>query len=246
MEMNYFNLFYAGISEGGFPEAGKKLIKTGLPVEKVEREFPYRLGSGRKEGGRLRIFYTLLPEYRGRTVWKKRPKRWKEQVAEQLIGDAMEKAFRELECREQIFSPKEGQSPQQVPPEVLAACLYRYRPFDRICVSLPEKEKRGCAEQAIELLAPYLSRMRQVMLIGGEESEAELLEDYLCEEFGIIMTKGWKVPSGTVWLDLKEGRSEREMLSGQSRGLKYVNPREALKFLDTLAKNGYNTGVNQT
>ena len=239
------NLFYAGILKQACPDDRKKLMKKGLPIQKLEQDFPYLLGEGRSAGGKLQIYYALLPEYSGKTLWKGRPKKWKRQNAEQLAEQAMERAFQELECREQIVFPETDCDFRQIPVELLAACLYRYRPFNRICISFPEDEMRGCAEQVIRLITPYLPRMRQVMLVGDAKEEDEILENYLYEEFGIVMMRGRRAPSHMLWLNLGGERYDGILSSMESCALQCVYPGGALKFLDTVVKNGYNTKVNQ-
>ena len=262
METNYSRLFYAGISYGEYPEAGSRLAKTGLPIRKLRREFPYLLGQDRRAVGKMQIYHALLPEHRGKTFWAQKPKPWKKETAERLLKEAGERALNRWDCREQIFASQLWDKAGEVPQELLAVCLYRCRPFDRLCISLDE-EKGVCGiSQALEILLPWLPKLRQVIYFG-EESEAVLnLEDFLYGEFGIIMMKAECVPEGLPWLDLREEKSQTDtlprQLSGHGRepdvegstgraGREVnccVSPLEAIKFLDTAVKNGYNTKVN--
>jgi len=134
-----------GIAYETYPEKGVRLVKTGLEIKKLEKEFPYFSGTGR-ETGRLQIYHTLLP-------------RW--------------------DCREQLWTPELGENAEEIPRELLAACLYRCRPFDRLFVSLEEEDGEYGLGRALHLLQPYLPRMRQVMYVGRESQVSLLLErDY--------------------------------------------------------------------
>ncbi|MCM1136841.1 MAG: hypothetical protein NC400_14865 [Clostridium sp.] len=240
MEVNYLNLFYMGIAYDCCIEKGKKFAKTGLPVKKLGREFPYLLGSGRAGAGRLLVYHALLPEYRGKSFLTGKPQKWKGDTLRQIVEKTGQRAAAERGCRAQVLAPELGGSPIQIPPELLAVCLYRCRPFDRLAFSLAEEGGEYGLEQLLELAGPYLPRVRQVMLIGEESPLSEQMEDYLYGEFGIIMTRGQKAPADFVWLDFaeKEGVEKGTDFSEKSRK---INRKNAWKFLDTTVKNGYNT-----
>lgn len=241
METNYLNLFYAGVLYGQYPETGKKLAGTGLCVRKLGREFPYLLGRGRRAAGRMLIYYALLPEYSKKALFTGKPRGWKKDTAIKLLEKAEQKAAVEYGCREQLFAPELGGILTQIPLELLAVCLYRLRPFDRLCISLPEDAGAYDLEQALELMTPYLPRMRQVILVGGENSVTEELETCLYEEFGIILTKEEKANAKLPGLDLRrEEETEEKRFFSPEKSL-WVSRGEALKFLDTIVKNGYNT-----
>lgn len=241
MENNYLNLFYAGILYGQYPETGKKLVSTGLSIKKLGREFPYLLGRGREAAGRMLIYYALLPEYSKKKPFTGKPRRWKKETAVKILEGAEQKAAVEYGCREQILSPGFGGTIAQPPLELLAVCLYRMRPFDRLCLSLPEDAGEYELEQAMELMEPYLPRMREVMLVGEDGSASEKLEKHLYEEFGMILTKQEKPSSKCPWLDLREENGEEIKRKDFQRDSRQISREEALKFLDTVVKNGYNT-----
>lgn len=94
-----------GIASGQYPEKGYDLKKLGLPVRKIGREYPYLLGKERARAGRLQIYYVLLPEYSGKTFFRGRPKRWKEDRAQRLLEEAEERAVIGYDCREQVSAP---------------------------------------------------------------------------------------------------------------------------------------------
>ena len=254
METNYSRIFFGGIAYGAYPEPGSRLVKTGLPLKRLGRDFHYLLGQGRTGAGRLQIYHALLPQYSGKTFFRGRPREWKGQTALRLLSQAAERAGRDWDCREQIFFQEEtgcgpgscetplfesGGVQGELPAQLWAACLYRCRPFDRLCVSLDEERGEQSLSMALELLLPYLPRLRQAMYFG-EESEAFLeLEDYLYAEFGIVMTRVCRVPREIPWLDL------RQETTGENPGpIRPLSRPGILKFLDTAVKNGYNTIVN--
>lgn len=164
-----------GIAYETYPEKGVRLVKTGLEIKKLEKEFPYFSGTGR-ETGRLQIYHTLLPQYCGKTFFRGRPKQWKRESAAGLMEEAREKAMIRWDCREQLWTPELGENAEEIPRELLAACLYRCRPFDRLFVSLEEEDGEYGLGRALHLLQPYLPRMRQVMYVGRESPVSLLLE----------------------------------------------------------------------
>ncbi len=268
MEANYLNLFYAGILYGQYSETGKKLATTGLAVKKLGREFPYLLGKGRGAAGRMLIYYALLPQYTKKARLSGKSVGWKRDTAIKILEKAEQKAAVEWGCREQIMTPEFGGTLTRIPLELLAVCLYRRRPFDRLCISLPGDAGEYDLEQALELMTPYLPRMRQVVLAGRESPMAERLETYLYEEFGIVLMREAKAPRGLPWIDLRDeedslggdigeaaggtdrksgegsgtgGKSGRGADPGSNGNSRRISRMEALKFLDTAVKNGYNT-----
>ncbi len=54
------------------------------------------------------------------------------------------------------MTPEFGGTLTRIPLELLAVCLYRRRPFDRLCISLPGDAGEYDLEQALELMTPYL------------------------------------------------------------------------------------------
>lgn len=249
METNYSRLFYMGIAYGDYPRPGTKLTKTGLPIQKLEREFPYLLGPGHRAAGKLQIYHALLPEYCGKTFFAGKPRPWKKETAGRLIGEVRERAMVRWDCREQLWAPELGENGEEQPRELLAACLYRCRPFDRIYVSLEEEAGDYGLRQALELLLPYLPRLRKIMYAGEESAVSLMLENWVYEEYGIIMTQAERIAPELPWLDLRDGKKEKGNQvssdpSGKDDDLRHINHQEVLKFLDTAVKNGYNTKVN--
>lgn len=217
---------------------GRKALREGLSLKKLNRPLPF-------PGGRVQVFFALLPEYRG-----KRRKTWKSEKAALLVGQTARRAYREQECGEILLEESLGRLlydqaySQEIPLELMAACLYAQRPFERIAVSLPAEGGEREAEQSMRLLLPYLKRLRSVSLAGERSRASELLEDYLYEEYGMVMSGMSGQEEAIPWLDLSgSGAGERDILIKENR-YKRIDDKEALKFLDTAVKNGYNTEVN--
>ena len=212
------------------------------------------------------IYYALLPQYSKKARFSGKPVGWKRDTAIKMLERAEQRAAVEWGCREQIMAPEFEGTLARIPLELLAVCLYRRRPFDRLCISLPGDAGEYDLEQALELMTPYLPRMRQVVLAGGESPMAERLETYLYEEFGIILMREAKAPRGLPWVDLRDeedslegdigetaggagggsgagagGKSGRGAGPGSNGNSGRISRMEALKFLDTAVKNGYNT-----
>ena len=244
MERDITNFFYAGIAYGACEKALRKIRKEGLPIRKLEKEFPYLWGEGRGRKGIVQIYYALLPEYRRKSKFGGVPKPWKSEKARLLLEQAGEKAVMTLNCQEQLSAYAFNQNPGQIPNQLMAVCLYRQRPFDKLCISLPLDGSEYHMQQAVELLSPDLTRMRQVVLTGADSEASELLEEYLYEEFGIIMVKDSAPPRGMPWLDLSGREEDHVERSRRAEAARRISAAEALKFLDTAVKNGYNTEVN--
>lgn len=247
METDYKKLFYVGIAYGAYSQKGKKLKKTGLPVKKLEKEFSYLLGEGRMAVKKMCIYYALFPQYSGKALITGKPKNWKLQVVRQLLEEVQLKAERAFDCREQLLAQELSGNTLQVPQELIAACLYRQRPFDKICITLPDEGGEREMEQLEELLVPYLPRIRQVVFKGNESSLSNWLEEYLYDEFGIVMIRAQGGLEDMPWLNLGEDVTEErsQVHLEMKKALKRcVSPALALKFLDTAVKNGYNTDVN--
>ncbi len=240
MRTDYKKIFYVGIAYDAFPENRKKLKKEGLPIKKLGRELPYLLGEERIAVKKLQIFYALLPEYSGKAWLNGRPKSWKQEEACGLLQETGEKAAGRLGCGEQVLAGYLGGDTEKIPLELLAVSLYRRKPFDRVGILLPVEGGDDCTQQAIELLCPYLPRIRQVVLGGVESGASEALEDYLYGEFGIVMTRTGRLLPDMPWLDLREEQDQGAVLEHKGK-VSLINRRESLKFLDTSVKNGYNT-----
>lgn len=248
------NIFYIGIAEG--KSAGKRdLLREGLPIRTLGRKFSYLYWERKNVTVSLQVDYALLPQKEKKLWWERE---WRPEIVEKLLEKTAENAARQCNFPEQAITPLLGRDRSELPIELMAVCLYRYKPFDRVCLSLPEEGERF-VDQALWLLRPYLPRIRKAVICGGANENGELIRDELYEEFGIVLTDVPKPEPGMVWLDLRDGvepeRMDEEAGPRADRGLdimdkgasfkqKCVNVSQAWKFLDTAVKNGYNTEVN--
>lgn len=244
METRCSGIFYMGIAKGGRARR-KQLDRDGLSIRQVERRFPYPLWEGRNLTAYVQIYFTLLPQYEQRLFLKDRI--FNAQDAGRLLERAGETVADLRECRERIFALELGGTGNDIPKELLAVCLHRKRPFEHISIRLPQTGGEE-ADLAAWLLRPYLTRIRQVFLCGDPGEQMMDLEGRLYREFGIMTQESLRPPEGILLLDLRSGEAlaeddcEQKKSGSQSGGC--VNRAEALKFLDTMTKNGYNTGVN--
>lgn len=237
MEKEEKNIFYIGIAEG--EAAGKReLLREGLPIRRLGRKFSYLYWEKRNVAASLQVYFTLLPQ-REKLLWRERE--WKRETVEKLLGRTAEDAALRWGCREQAAHPLFGKNGSELPLELMAVCLYQYKPFDKICLSLPENGEYF-VEQALWLLRPYLPRIRKAFICGGENENGERIRDELYEEFGLVAMEAQRPEPGMVWLDLRE--ETESMGKDVNSRTKCVNCPGTWKFLDTAVKNGYNTKVN--
>ncbi|MDO4304250.1 MAG: hypothetical protein Q4D94_10065 [Bacillota bacterium] len=258
MEKEEKNIFYAGIAEG---EWGKRreLCRKGLPIRKMSRKLSYLTYEGRNVQAKLQVYFALLPQYEksilGRYRFYKYGKNtdlnnpiWKAETAAKLVGQAADAAADAWGCRDHLLDPLLGGGKEELPGEVMAAYLYQLRPFDSVCILLPE-DGEYFAEQALWLLRPYLPRIRQAAVCNGESENGQRIREELYLEFGLVAMQTVKPLSGMVYLDLRneaERLPEAVKLAGDKPAgdFKCVNRDRTWKFLDTMVKNGYNTKVN--
>lgn len=130
-----------------------------------------------------------------------------------------------------------------------------------------EERFREERQMMLYLLEPYLARINHFILVTDHWDGYEEFTEYIYEEYGIPASgvpeierqygksgktvildarKSYKVPcqwlpQKTVYVDFWSVEKKREQIEGIRRDIKYIS---AVKFLDTLVKNGYNTIVN--
>lgn len=239
MEKEEKSIFYITIAEG---KQGKKkdLLRGGLPVNKSGRKFPYLYWDGRCVTAGLWVYSAFLPQYEKRLFGERN---WEPETAEKILTKTTQRAVSRWGCHEQVFNPVLTGAHEELPAEVMAVCLYQYRPFDKICLSLPE-EGDTYVEQAMWLLRPYLSRIRKAVICGPESENGNRIREELYREFGLVLSAGKEPEPEMVWLDLRERDKRKVKKEKGSPQVKCVNRSKAWKFLDTTVKNGYNTEVN--
>ena len=177
--------------------------------------------------GRVRVYFALWPEYRKQSFIRKKYKEWKLPELQTEMEKFRQKAGLMYDCweilYEETFRDKAWSvTDQDLPLCVLQAWLYAQRPFDTVCLS--DEWNRGMYDMQvlIDLLTPYLPRMKRVIWTGEEGTVSESLQNYLYEEYGMILLRDRRIPEGAV----------------------EIRRAQAWKFLDATVKNGYNTLVH--
>lgn len=237
----------------------KRLMKEGVSIQQCGGGLPYFLWEGRRKTARVQLYTALLP-----ICWRGsfgRERKLKKEEAAVIIEKTAERAWEKLHCREILLEPLPLENPSQqsagplagkllsaglgtmellpseaLPIELLAVCLYRQRPFDRVGIYLPYREM-GEAQQAMWLLLPYLSRLRQVRLFGEPSEEGLALSQRLYQEFGLAA--GYEpLPFGRMKSEngVQSGKAEIAgcvQEEGKEEGFgKKVQPMENMVILD--------------
>lgn len=244
----------------------KKPPGQALTVCKLARPLSYAQGS-------LQIYFCLLPDFlledllqgvgTGKKRWstKRRKKKWYA-----VTGNAIKVAKADLQGGRFDYMVIEGPArgifdlqnraeeaaelhfaDKDLPEELFAVCLWeaqKNRVVDSISISLPKECGTLAVEQVIALTKPYLSRINSAALVGEESEAANVLENYLYDEYGIPVSYEKYPLKNTIWIDLEEHQNTIYEKYVNENGIYHLNKAEVMKFLDTTAKNGYNTKVN--
>lgn len=213
MAKSRYGIFYLEMAKG-------QVNQGELPIYRVARELPIPNGS-------VQIYYAFFPQYRKRSFFRKKLLEWKRAEARKCLDELEGRAMAECGCRELLFArdfeKESGEDIQQELPLCLwQAWLHAQRPFDTLCITPEWDGGMYAVEQLLELIQPYLPRLKSVVFMGEENSVSENLKDYLYEEYGMILLFVGKIPEGAVVLQKAK----------------------AWKFLDATVKNGYNTLVH--
>lgn len=222
-----------------------KQKKEAFPIMKLKEALRY-------EGGEVQVFFCLLPSWEeGKHRKKLLQKRFlltlekmrtikEHNLYEDMI---MDHALR------QIFGITK--TAMQLPLALYGVCVREQRrktkttlQKDRISLSLPEDGGQLLTDNVLEILEPYLPRINEVIYVGEESEQSIRIEDYLLEEYGIVVSYSAKPRKNTMWIDLQEKKDEKIERYVSENGVYHLNSIEVRKFLDTTVKNGYNTKVN--
>lgn len=237
------SLYYIGIeSESSDQRHRAGVRRQPIAIYKHVRLLPF-------ENGSICLYHSLLPSFFEEEIKKKRwRKKWMMRLEE-----AEEYAKEKLDIHfswETVFSEKlcflMGKD-SEIPLYLFAVGLKRLKerqPFAHISISLPEECGYAAAENMVELLQPYLSKINYVIFVGEESESAAWVEDYLYGEYGIVMSYDKWPQRNTVWLDLGEKRAPVLEKFAADNGICHLSRGEMLKFLDTIVKNEYNTKIN--
>lgn len=208
MEKRLYHVFYLGMDKG-------KAYEHPVPILRLKRKLPI-------PGGAVQISFAYLPEYGGKSFWKKNAKPWKEERLFRQMQALIQQAVQEYQCWDVVFAQDWKMNGSDLPFCLLAACLYQKRPFDTVYISFGQEDGMYEMEQMTELLIPYLPRLKQVFFVGRGHRLAESMADFLYEEYGMVMFYAEQVPRDGIC----------------------ITRAETWKFLDATVKNGYNTLVN--
>ena len=219
-------------------------------------------------GGKLVVYSIFLPG-----VWVmpiKKGFRWQRRHREKkraerlhgIIGKAVHKVRQELEGERITYCQASHEIAKYLPPELAfwqesdgdaladrlyEVYLYRQRQANKapvFSISLPEECGELMVMRLLTVMKPYLSRINEVLFVGTEDAGAQMLEDYLYDEYGIVMGYGRYPLKNAIWINFEQKQKQKLYKYAKENEICHINGAEVLKFLDTAAKNGYNTKVN--
>lgn len=239
------SFYYIGLEEQNSKKAEKKekcqkrREKNLLPIYRCGK----KLFFGKEE---IVLYYSLLPADFLKEIRKKRKKKqW-----EKRISQAVAYAETALFCRsyEVLFGEKMVKE-QEISPELFGACLAERKrrasgKLSELSLSFPAESSTFMTENAVTVLMPFLSELNRVVFVGEETEDARQIEDFLFWEYGLIMVYEKRPAKRGVWLDFDKNSYGSFGNFAIENGIYHLNSAEVLKFLDTMAKNGYNTKVN--
>lgn len=210
-----------------------------LPIYRCGKKLHF----GKKE---IVLYYSLLPVCFLKEIRKKRKrKQWHERISQTVSY-----AETGLSCRGyEVLFGEEIVKEQEIPPELFGVCLTERQgrtsgEISELSLSLPAECGSYAVENAVSVLTPYLPEINRVIYAGEETESSRQIEDFLFSEYGIIMVYEKRPAKKGIWLDFGGNSCGLFENFAAENGIYHLNSAEVLKFLDTTAKNGYNTGVN--
>lgn len=236
MEKDIKSLYYIGIENESSDQCHRAGVRRQpIAIYRHVRRLPF-------ENGSICLYHSLLPSFFEEEIKKKRwRKKWMMRLKEaQEYAISWETVFSEKLC---FLMGKDSEIPLYLF-DVGLKRLKERQPFAHISISLPAECGHAAAENVVELLQPYLSKINYVVFVGEESESAAWVEDYLYGEYGIVMSYGKWPQRDTVWLDLGEERAPVLEKFAADNGICHLSRGEMLKFLDTVVKNEYNTKIN--
>lgn len=252
-------IYYLTVDSGGvIKEKHRELSfrhrKDPLSIYKCSRNYPFAAGVPSAAGnpvtaGYVQIYFSLLPESFLKDM--ERPRKRKRWI--QKISGTMDFAREVLENAGglTILFSKElcgmFKRDQELPYELYGVFLFSAKgqgKFNNFSISLPDEYGFLMTEDVIALIEPYLAGTESLVFTGRETEGAWKMEDYLFDEYGIVMRYENYPADNSIWIDLR-GEEDKSYLNPSSKSEVYpVNQGRILKFLDTTVKSGYNTKVN--
>ena len=225
--------------------------KEPLAIRKCRRNYPFAEGTASIAGkpvvtGDVQVYYSFLPEIFLKDMEKPgKRKRWMQKISYTMelvkttIGERVTILFSKDLCR--IFKRR-----PELPYELYGILLFQARKntaLKNITLSMPQEHSPLMTDEMLALIEPYLAGTRKVVFIGEETKEAIWIEDYLYNEYGIIMDYGKNPAEHSVWITFGE-EEDTPLQTPLGREVYLINYERIWKFLDTIVKSGYNTKVN--
>ena len=228
-----------------------KYRKEPLAIRKYRRNYPFAEGTASIAGkpvvtGSVQIYYSFLPEVFLKDIEKPgKRKRWMQKISYTMelvkttIGARVTILFSEDLCR--IFKRR-----PELPYELYGVLLFQARKntaLKNITLSMPQEHSPLMTDEMLALIEPYLAGIRKVVFTGEKTKEAIWIEDYLYNEYGIIMDYEKNPAENSVWITFGE-EEDTPLQTLHGREVYLINYERIWKFLDTIVKSGYNTEVN--
>lgn len=211
-----------------------------------------------EEGYEL-LFYFVPEYYANRRCWDK----------DKLLL-ALDRELKQAGAEQYYIQPKLCHMldiKEKLPPEILIRKVLKQNPCWEYLLLIGSTGQ----EEALflPLIQEYLPRINHFTVITDTPEEYREFADYIYEEYGIptaysgrlerrlgkkkrtvvIDSRSGYKPSFTVlpeeafYIDFWSEQEKRSVLETKRKDVRYLS---VVKFLDTLAENGYNTIVNQT
>lgn len=228
--------------------------KEPLSVYRCSRSYLFAEGPPSAAGnpvgsGELQIYFSFLPENFFKDMKKAgRRKGWIRKISGTL--DFVESILQGSGGLSVLFSEELCellQRKQEIPAELYGVLLFnrrKERKFRRISISMPDEYGSLLTENVIGLIEPYLAGTEAVTFTGTESERTWDLEDYLYDEYGIVMCYERYPAEDSLWLDFGRRSGMSFLREASGKEIYHINDERIMKFLDTIVKSGYNTKVN--
>ena len=141
MSKRQYHIFYLMMQADG-------IYEKSVEIHEVKRHLPIPSGS-------VSLYYALWPEYRRKSLFRKKPKEWKFLELQKELEKLKGRAECDYDCWEMLYSRQFQEkawpmAAQDLPFCILQAWLYAQRPFDTLY--LPEEWNQGMQDAEVEYL----------------------------------------------------------------------------------------------
>lgn len=211
------------------------------------------------EAGYELLFYPVPEFYMHGRCWNK------EKLREMLKEELQQPEVTEYYLQPELCRMLELR--EKLPPEILLRMVLKQSPCWEYLLLIGD----GWEEDSpfFPLLYEYLPRINHFTVITDRPAEYTAFAEYIYEEYGIPTAYSAQMerrlgkkkrtvildnrlcykppftvlPEEAFYIDFWSAREKRFVLETKRKDVRYLS---AVKFLDTLSENGYNTIVNQT